>query len=107
MELVLETVRVRHALMHRLLPIALVVLVIGCGHGDEGFKLIHVDDLVALRESPDASPTVLDANGADFRAREGIIPGAVLLSNYKTYDVAKELPPRKDARLVFYCADSH
>ena len=104
----METVRARHASMHRLLPIALLVgLVVACGRGDEGFKLIHVDDLVALRENPDASPVLLDANGAEFRAREGIIPGAVLLSSYKTYDVAKELPPRKDARLVFYCADSH
>jgi rhodanese-related sulfurtransferase len=41
------------------------------------------------------------------RAREGVIPGAVLLSSDNEYDVAKELPPRKDARLVFYCASIH
>jgi hypothetical protein len=82
---------------------------LGCGAGtaSEGFKLIHVDELVALLSSSDQSTTVLDANGADFRAKEGIIPGATLLSGYRTYDVEKELPPRKDARLVFYCADSH
>ena len=87
-----------------LVPIALVFALVACGR-EEGFRLIHVDDLVALQQSHDARLTVLDANGADFRAREGIIPGAVLLSNYKTYDVAKELPPRKDARLVFHCAN--
>src|SRR5439155_22286865 len=74
---------------------------------DEGFTSIHVSDLVAMRNSNDGAATVLDANGADFRTRQGTIPGAVLLSNYSKYDVERELPARKDARLVFYCADSH
>ena len=85
-----------------------VIAVLGCGMGmDDGFKLIHVSDLVALLGATDRVVTVLDANGTDFRAREGVIPGAVLLSSYKQYDVEKELPPGKDARLVFYCADPH
>ena len=50
---------------------------------------------------------LLDADGTDFRAREGVIPGAILLSSYGKYDVATELPAGKDTRLVFYCADSH
>ena len=82
----------------------------GCAPGggeDEGFKLIHVADLVTQLGSGKNAPTVLDANGADFRAKEGVIAGATLLSSYKAYDVAKELPARKDAPLVFYCADSH
>jgi len=87
-----------------LVPIALVFALVACGR-EEGFRLIHVDDLVALQKSADACVTVVDANGAEFRTREGIVPGAVLLSNYKTYEPAKELPARKDARLVFYCAD--
>ena len=95
--------------IRRLLSIAIfLALVVGCGPSrEEGFKLVHIDDVVALQQSPDAKLTIVDANGADFRAREGIIPGALLLSNYKTYEPGKELPPRKDARLVFYCADSH
>src|SRR5689334_5148046 len=40
MEVAMETVRARHASMHRLLPIALLVGLVACGHGDEGFKLI-------------------------------------------------------------------
>jgi rhodanese-related sulfurtransferase len=83
-----------------------LVAALACG-GREPFKVLHVPDLVALLRSPERKPTVLDANGADFREREGIIPGAVLLTNYKTYDAAKELPPAKDTPLVFYCADSH
>ena len=82
--------------------------VAGCGPpADEGFTSIHTSDLVAMRNSNDGAVTVLDANGADFRTRQGTIPGAVLLSSYSKYDVERELPARKDARLVFYCADSH
>jgi rhodanese-related sulfurtransferase len=95
----------------RLLPAVFVLAVLGSGTAtaapDDNFKLIHVNDLVALRAAPNAAVTVLDANAPDFRAREGVIPGAVLLSSDKEYDVAKELPPRKDARLVFYCANIH
>jgi len=50
--------------------------------------------------------TVLDANGADYRKQNGIIPGAVLLTHYQKYDLAKELPAAKDAKLVFYCANT-
>jgi len=85
----------------------LLSAIVACGASSEGFKVIHIDDLVALERAPDHPVTVLDANHDDFREREGIIPGAVLLSSYNKYDVGKELPPAKDARLVFYCADSH
>ena len=94
----------------RALPLLITLFItVGCGSvaKDEGFRLIHLDDLVALLNSPDRPTTVLDANGSDFRTREGVIPSAVLLSSYNKYDVEKELPPRKDARLVFYCADTH
>jgi rhodanese-related sulfurtransferase len=95
----------------RLLPAVFVLAVFVSGTAtaappDDGFKLIHVNDLVALRAAPNAV-TVLDANAPDVRAREGVIPGAVLLSSDNQYDVTKELPPRKDARLVFYCASIH
>ena len=85
----------------------LVALAVGACSRNEPFKTLHVADVVTLLRVPDRKPTLLDANGADFRTKEGIIPGAVLLSNYKSYDVAKELPPEKEAPLVFYCADTH
>ena len=94
----------------RALPVVLLLMAaagVGCGESDAGFKLIHVDDLVAMLGSRAEAVTLLDANGPDFRTREGVIPDSVLLSSYKTYDVDRELPARKDARLVFYCADSH
>lgn len=95
----------------RLVVVLLLAAVVSCGWGggatDEGFALIHVGDLVGLLNSPAGAATVLDANGSDFRTREGVLPGAILLSSYSKYDVEKELPSRKDTRLVFYCADSH
>lgn len=41
------------------------------------------------------------------REKYGIIPGARLLSSAGDYDVAKELPPDKNAKLVFYCTNLH
>jgi len=88
--------------------VLLFVAGFGCGtETNEGFRLLHVNDVASLVDGPGKKVTLLDANGTDFREREGVIPGAVLLSSYKGYDVAKELPPEKDAPLVFYCADSH
>jgi len=91
----------------RLLLVFCLSTLAGCGTANEGFKLIHVDDVVGMLGASDGSVTLLDANGTDFRNKEGVIPGAVLLSSYSKYDVDKELPSRKDAPLVFYCADTH
>lgn len=63
---------------------------------------LTVAQLVDLRKA--AQPTVLDANGEQTRARFGVIPGATLLSSVKY--AASELPAQKDAKLVFYCANT-
>ncbi len=47
-----------------------------------------------------------DANGEATRAKYGVIPGAKLLSHYSRYDVARELPRDKGAKVVFYCGSS-
>ena len=44
-----------------------------------------------------------DANTAETRVRYGVIPGAILLSHYRDYDVSSELPANRAAKLVFYC----
>ena len=88
------------------LGVLVLAAAIACG-GRDPFTVLHVGDLAARLGAPARRPTVVDANGADFRTREGIIPGAVLLSSYKSYDAAKELPSAKDTSLVFYCADTH
>jgi hypothetical protein len=48
---------------------------------------------------------VLDANDKEFREKNGVIPGAKLLSSFDRYDIQKELPANKDAPLVFYCSN--
>lgn len=48
----------------------------------------------------------VDANGDVTRKRHGVIPGAVLLSDYETF-LPSELPADKTKGLVFYCANEH
>lgn len=69
-------------------------------------NLIHVADLTALQQQKDAKLALFDANTAEFRAANGVIPGAKLLSSSSGYDVAKELPQDKSTTLVFYCANT-
>ncbi|MHB1844969.1 MAG: rhodanese-like domain-containing protein [Deltaproteobacteria bacterium] len=93
-----------------ILPILAAALVATAPHpakasakADEGFRLIQPAELAAQLQSA-ARPLVFDANHADFRAKNGIIPGAKLLSSPTDYDVSRELPKDKGAKLVFYCA---
>jgi hypothetical protein len=73
---------------------------------DDNFKLMHVADLAALRTDPNSHVVILDANVEDTRDKYGVIPGAHLLTTYDNYDVATELPPARNAKLVFYCANT-
>ena len=70
----------------------------------EKFQLIHVDQLVA--DLKDGHAVVLDANNPATRAKEGVIPGAKLLSSSGEYDIAKEVPGPKSTEVVFYCANA-
>jgi rhodanese-related sulfurtransferase len=72
----------------------------------EGFRVIHVNDLAALMAQHTENLFIYDANPPSTREREGIIPGAHLLPSLD-YAVDDELPAKKDAKLVFYCANSH
>jgi rhodanese-related sulfurtransferase len=69
----------------------------------EKFKLIHVNDLVSDLQT--GHPMIFDANNSDTRQKDGVIPGAKLLSGMD-YSVVKELPSDKSADLVFYCANT-
>jgi hypothetical protein len=71
------------------------------------FKLIHVKDLAGAIADPKSGVMVYDANHPDTRAQYGIIPGAHLLPSADGFSVARELPADKDAKLVFYCANTH
>lgn len=68
-----------------------------------GIGELTVEALAELRKG--TAVTVLDANSEQTRKKEGIIPGAVLLSSSSQYDAAKELAAPRDQKLVFYCAN--
>jgi len=65
-----------------------------------GFEKLSVDEVAALIDAKKVQP--VDANGADTRKEFGTLPGAVLLTNFRTFDL-NELPADKSRELVFYC----
>ena len=71
------------------------------------FAVIRVNDLASLMADTNSHVNIYDANGWGLRSTAGVIPGAHLLTSDDKYDVAKELPASKSAKLVFYCADLH
>lgn len=66
------------------------------------FAMISVEELDKGIQAKTA--TAVDANGVDTRKKQGTIPGAVILTDYKNYNVS-ELPADKAQDLVFYCAN--
>ena len=61
-----------------------------------------VADVATWTKAKAAIP--VDANGKETRTKQGVIPGAVLLTSSSSYAVS-ELPADKNAKLVFYCAN--
>src|SRR5438045_1954059 len=47
--------------------------------------------------------TVVDCNGDKTRKKNGVLPGAILISDEEAF-VASELPADKTRKLVFYCS---
>ena len=91
----------------RTLPLLLgVALVATVAAAADDFKIIRVDDLAKLIDAKTANLYIYDANPESTRESEGIIPGAKLLPGL-AFDAAKTLPAAHDAKLVFYCANTH
>ena len=67
-------------------------------------QTISVDDLEARLARGECR--AIDANADATRRRLGVIPGAVLLTDYETF-LPNELPADKSKGLVFYCANEH
>ena len=65
---------------------------------------ITVDELDTKLASGECQ--AVDANGPGTRKKLGVIPGAVLLSDYEGFQPS-ELPADKSKGLVFYCANTH
>jgi rhodanese-related sulfurtransferase len=78
------------------------LLLLGCRADLGGLQVLDVEGLASW-QAAGADFTLCDANNDDTRERYGVIPGAVLLSSYRDYDPAAELPADPAAPLVFYC----
>ena len=86
------------------LSLAVPAAALACDHGQQASvepRKVTVTELANLTKEKKATP--VDANGQETRAKNGVIPGAVLLTSSSQYDV-KELPSDKAGKLVFYCA---
>ena len=102
--------------MKTFLFIALVAAGAGCSKKSDSHKesaaaleagnltFITVDDVDAHIAKGTAQ--AVDANGVDTRKHEGVVPGAVLLTDSESYALT-ELPTDKAKELVFYCANTH
>ena len=82
----------------------------GCDKHGAAAKQTAVDEIpvlsideVAVRIASGACRAV-DANDNHLRKDIGVIPGAVLLTDYEAFSL-KELPEDKTTPLVFYCAN--
>jgi rhodanese-related sulfurtransferase len=93
-------------ILRALLVGALTLLLATRVSASDGFRMIHVNDLAALISQHTQNLFIYDANPDSTRERDGIIPGAHLLPSLD-FQADDELPAKKDAKLVFYCANSH
>ena len=81
---------------------ATAALMLGCKADTSGLVTLTVPELTA-RLGRSLAPILCDANSDETRKRFGVIPGATLLTNYRDYDPADELPADPSHPLVFYC----
>ncbi|MFT3842164.1 MAG: hypothetical protein QM723_34555 [Myxococcaceae bacterium] len=65
-------------------------------------KEVDVDTAAGLLDSKSAK--AVDANTEEFRAQNGVVPGAVLLTNYLDWEPPEVLGPDKNQQVIFYCS---
>ena len=94
-----------HQLTKRILMGTVLVSAIAFGgQSKEKFRLIQVADLESMQKDTQHPVAIFDANDPEFRAKNGVIPGAKLLSSAHDFDL-KVLPADKATPLVFYCSN--
>ena len=79
-----------------------VLFLLACAKNHAGVNEASVDQVAQWMKEGKA--TVFDANNDSFRASNGTVEGAVLLTSYKDYDL-EVLGEDKDRQLVFYCSN--
>jgi hypothetical protein len=81
-----------------LLTVAL--LLTGCTKHSANVKDATVAEVA--EHVKNGTATICDANDDEYRKNAGVVPGAVLLTNFNSYDL-KQLPPDKARPVIFYC----
>src|SRR5689334_10125568 len=74
----------------------------GAGEQAENLPTMSMDAVEKGIAANELTP--VDCNGDKTRAKNGVLPGAILISDEETF-VASELPADKGRKLVFYCSD--
>jgi hypothetical protein len=88
--------------MNRLFLAAAVVALGACNKGPKvNVNEVSVEQAATLHQS---GAVFFDANTDDYRAKNGVVPGAVLLASSSKYEVAL-LPEDKAKPVVFYCSN--
>ena len=85
------------------IPAVLAALAFGCVTTPNGVRELTVVEAVTMVSA--GSATFYDANGPSTREQFGTVPGAVLLSSYRDYDLST-LPQDKASAVVFYCSST-
>lgn len=80
-------------------------LLTGCTKDTRSVSAVSVTIDQAAQQIASGKATAVDANGEATRKHMGVVPGAVLLTDSETYQLA-ELPKDKATPLVFYCAST-
>lgn len=80
----------------------LATLLAACSHKPPEPATVTVDQVDQALGKGEVQP--VDANGESTRKREGVLPGAILLSDAEAFKLS-ELPADKGKPLVFYCGN--
>lgn len=67
-----------------------------------GVNFSTVDEVAKAISTNASKVAVLDVNPESVRNEKGVIPNAIQLSSYNSYEL-KELPNDKKTELIFYC----
>ena len=99
--------------MSKFIAFAVVALALGCNSRPSESKVTEkvpaAEQHLAEMSVPavaaalkDKKVVAVDANGAETREKYGVVPGALLLTDHRSYALT-ELPADKSSSLVFYC----
>ncbi len=83
-----------------LVTLAVGLLFAGCAKHNPSVKEATVEQVAQYVKAGTA--TICDANDDEYRKGAGVVPGAVLLTSFSTYDLS-QLPTDLNRPVVFYC----